>query len=548
MENSYKTLSPAQVTYRESCKRFRCKNCRKVFKNPNVYQAHLNLHKIKRANRQYLCRLCQTYHKGLSTFLCHQKSHQNSNHETFNFTPQEQMLLSDSGQTEVIITTSDGLQIPVTAIHGKGITSVDESIQNHIGEDEVNISRPVSENIIQNLHQPMASMGQTLSSDTLSNLSVSSAMSLMAALCSGTATTLSLAQANLTTTVTNSGCKTASSNDGIQIEIPQQVKAIYLNSSTPSLDDVMKQLHVLSNKVDTIIKHLHIPVDDDGHAVPLATSNIEIENHSQQPKEIGDEQAEDQDVIVGYPPSYSVGQAAKEQTQQEYYALSLSQQGHQVLKDDAETGLQTSSTSPDGTKNFLGRNKHSKAVDIWLPSAQQFLGQIPGIIDQSQESESIQLHAPFVIPLTILDKVFLESRSRGNFAKNLLFAICSSDERRGKNCSGRVYGRATPKSRLDEMKLNAVRDATFKKYPCHPNLVDITWKKECVAAIDSGLRNENRLAKAREQSHSIFPPKQEDLLVQEPEQHQRNIAKIDCMEAVHIEHENIGSDVKANHQ
>ena len=45
---------------------------------------------------------------------------------------------------------------------------------------------------------------------------------------------------------------------------------------------------------------------------------------------------------------------------------------------------------------------------------------------------------------------------------------------------------------MDPEKLAAVKEATFCKYPCGPNLVDITWRKECITAIDSGLRNEAR--------------------------------------------------------
>lgn len=96
------------------------------------------------------------------------------------------------------------------------------------------------------------------------------------------------------------------------------------------------------------------------------------------------------------------------------------------------------------------------------------------------------------LPSGIVDKIFVESRSRANFAKNLTFAIFTQEERRGRNCTGRVFGRAQHKEQLEPMKLGAVKEATFRKYPCVPTLIDITWRKECITAIDSGLRNEHR--------------------------------------------------------
>ena len=67
------------------------------------------------------------------------------------------------------------------------------------------------------------------------------------------------------------------------------------------------------------------------------------------------------------------------------------------------------------------------------------------------------------IPIILIDKVFVESRSRANFAKNLTFAIFSPDERRGRNCTGRVFGKAHHQEQLDQVKLQAVKEVTFRK-------------------------------------------------------------------------------------
>ena len=142
-------------------------------------------------------------------------------------------------------------------------------------------------------------------------------------------------------------------------------------------------------------------------------------------------------------------------------------------------------------------------MDFWVPgSNQQYIlaeaqaddvstepvFPLPTTTVTTQSSNSLDL------PCNIVDKIFIESRSRANFAKNLTFAIYTQEERRGKNCTGRVFGKAQHKGQLDPTKLAAVKEATFSKYPCNPNLVDITWRKECITAIDSGLRNEHRAA------------------------------------------------------
>ena len=58
--------------------------------------------------------------------------------------------------------------------------------------------------------------------------------------------------------------------------------------------------------------------------------------------------------------------------------------------------------------------------------------------------------------------------------------------------TGRVFGKTQHKEQLNQVKLQAVKEVTFTKYPRSPYLMDITWKKECITATDSGLRNENR--------------------------------------------------------
>ena len=140
-------------------------------------------------------------------------------------------------------------------------------------------------------------------------------------------------------------------------------------------------------------------------------------------------------------------------------------------------------------------------MDFWVPgnNQQYILAEAPSDDGTNELTIPIQPQTPTTttatlagISLSVIDKIFVESRSRANFAKNLTFAIYTQDERRGKNCTGRVFGKAQHKGQLDPVKLAAIKEATFCKYPCGPNLVDITWRKECITAIDSGLRNEAR--------------------------------------------------------
>ena len=103
----------------------KCKVCHKAFRNKAVFQAHLGLH--KRQNQQsdvtfriFCCRTCGTNHRGLASFLEHQKIHeeakciQQQHLMCSNEYEQGNELLAEveNSQTalssEVIITTSDG--------------------------------------------------------------------------------------------------------------------------------------------------------------------------------------------------------------------------------------------------------------------------------------------------------------------------------------------------------------------------------------------------------------------------------------------------------
>ena len=116
-------------------------------------------------------------------------------------------------------------------------------------------------------------------------------------------------------------------------------------------------------------------------------------------------------------------------------------------------------------------------------------------LDQnSMQCESPQDITNDQISSDLIKQVFLKSRNRGNFAKNLVYVVFSISERTGRNCYGRRGGTLSGhKYPLDPRKLLAVRAAVFKMFPAE-NLdeEEAVWKRECVIAIDTALRGEMR--------------------------------------------------------
>lgn len=109
---------------------------------------------------------------------------------------------------------------------------------------------------------------------------------------------------------------------------------------------------------------------------------------------------------------------------------------------------------------------------------------------ERQEQQEI---TQYVISDDLLESTHLRSRNRGNFAKNLVYAAFPLEERLGRNCYGRRGGSISgPKEPLEAAKLDAVREAVFRKYPAPPLEEESIWKKECVIAIDTALRSEMR--------------------------------------------------------
>ena len=86
------------------------------------------------------------------------------------------------------------------------------------------------------------------------------------------------------------------------------------------------------------------------------------------------------------------------------------------------------------------------------------------------------------------------STGKGNFAKNLVFAIFSEGERKGRNYTGKSSSGADMEP-LNPAKLQAVRKSVFQLYGIPPNSQEKVWREECVKAIDASLRKERWLVK-----------------------------------------------------
>ena len=303
----------------------------------------------------------------------------------------------------------------------------------------------------------------SVSAEAAQGMGLPSTSSIMNALCSALSS-----QADGQNQPTSTVSAKPGGSEGIQIELPTQVKAIYFNHQSPNFSELMNFMMMVNNKMDAIIKHFNVPSNAQSTGIEMQTLKPQPEEQQQQhqpetttPTPTPTPTSSQQTPPVVHTPT------TKEQQQQEYYASTL-----------------ISSTPSKPWLNVL-----SSPFTLNIPHiAEQAVIQ-PGVLQTPLSGAATM---SYVISDSIIEKVFLESRSRGNFAKNLTFQVFSTEERRGRNCTGRVFGRALPKGPLDSGKLNAVKEATFRKYPCHPSLIDITWKKECITAIDSGLRNETR--------------------------------------------------------
>ena len=187
------------------------------------------------------------------------------------------------------------------------------------------------------------------------------------------------------------------------------------------LAEVLKQLQVVNEKLDIILRYL--TQNSNNSSTPVITNTIEVQASNLDQLITSDQQPTSNEGVIleGFPPSYSMIQAVKEQQQQEYYALTLSsRQAQQLFRNEAEV-LNTSTN--DEVKQY--QPQKAKLVDI-----SQYFTQISALTGQQQQQTEVQ-NTPQEqnivedtiagIPTILIDKVFVESRSRGNFAKNLTF-------------------------------------------------------------------------------------------------------------------------------
>ena len=150
----------------------------------------------------------------------------------------------------------------------------------------------------------------------------------------------------------------------------------------------------------------------------------------------------------------------------------------------------SNSRSSPSAASTSARSRSSNA----LPLAHNFFTNTPEIHTIcSDKQDSQQEFTQYVISDELLEATYLRSRNRGNFSKNLVYAAFPLEERLGRNCYGRRGGSISgPKEPLEAAKLDAVREAVFRKFPAPALEEEGIWKKECVIAIDTALRSEMR--------------------------------------------------------
>ena len=100
----------------------------------------------------------------------------------------------------------------------------------------------------------------------------------------------------------------------------------------------------------------------------------------------------------------------------------------------------------------------------------------------------------YEVPSQIKQKALAVSSSRGNFAKNLVSLLYTTEERLGRNCTGRSTASAVEP--LNQAKLCAIKECVLEVYGVPPNMHQKVWREECVKCIDAFCRKERyRLAK-----------------------------------------------------
>ena len=263
-------------------------------------------------------------------------------------------------------------------------------------------------------------------------------------------------------------------SDNLHISIPANVQTINLmtearngsHQNETERSEVLMYLRSVTSKLDAIIRHFNVPFPELG-STTLATPFRKLE--MQDTRSFNDMELESQ------PDTSSFNLSAHVTRKQSSSApLDCNRANSPVLQRSLDTFV--SKPTEDGTIQQDSSFSFNSAASS-----------ITRLADQPR------FDSDYVLPEDLIRDLHSKSLNRGNFAKHLVFQLFSPDERKGKNCFGRRAGlQSGPKAPLDPLRLQYVRDKVFQYYPCEPGLEETIWRRQCVVAVDTALRGENR--------------------------------------------------------
>ena len=268
-------------------------------------------------------------------------------------------------------------------------------------------------------------------------------------------------------------CAVGSMGDNLSISIPSGIQTINLMADTRGnifqekreRSEILLYLRSVTAKLDAIIRHFNVPFSEVGSTVltppfrnlemqnSRSTTDMELEGHCDTSS-------------FNLTPQFPRKRSSSGDLDCDEGSSPVIQRSVDTLKPSSNSGTQhESSLSFNGTTTAITR-----------------------FVDEVKfNSDDVVLQEDLIRDL------HSKSLNRGNFAKHLVFHLFSPEERKGKNCFGRRAGlQSGPKAPLDPIRLQYVRDKVFQYYPCEPGLEETIWRRQCVIAVDTALRGENR--------------------------------------------------------
>ena len=302
-----------------------------------------------------------------------------------------------------------------------------------------------------------------------------------------------------------------SMTEDLNINLPHNVKTINLLSNANEADmqgraersEILMYLRTVTSKLDAIIRHFNVPYSELGSGLlqlPISSAPMpqtvphrqSVPNHTsasshqngpiRQPVSKSSFKSKRPNEEVQYshwPPNSVTSPISNQSTPIERKIAHSEENVAQTYQAPLNTPLILSSQGAnfDGTPNVTAAALIPMAVSSDSPTVEQ----------------SDTTFLDIILPEAVVQDLHAKSLNRGNFAKQLVFNLFSPEERKGKNCFGRRTGlQSGPKAPLDPVRLDFVREKVFQYYPCDHGLEETIWRRQCVIAVDTALRGENR--------------------------------------------------------